>query len=161
MDNISAAEYLLKHLPHTFEGVVYLDRDDRQMILLRSSGRSMQLSQCGLSPEKRFTFYDQVHTTGMDIKQVCHFEHLIHNINIYQGAQCSSCIDYRQGHDIPVGLLSLYSIIFISFLLCRDLAQGSFRMRGLVSLSGAFGGQTIHMFIIPGPLLNEIKTASH
>ena len=40
-----------------------------------------------------------------------------------------------------------------------DLAQGSFRMRGLVSLSGAFGGQTIHMFIIPGDIFDdEIKS---
>ncbi|CAJ1349248.1 unnamed protein product [Effrenium voratum] len=26
-------------------------------------------AQCGLSPEKRFSFYDHVHTTGMDLKQ--------------------------------------------------------------------------------------------
>jgi hypothetical protein len=39
------------------------------MILLRSTGRSGDLAQCGIAPERRFTFYDQVHTTGMDIKQ--------------------------------------------------------------------------------------------
>ena len=39
------------------------------MVLLRTSGRSVQLRQCGIKPERRFTFYDQVHTTGMDIKQ--------------------------------------------------------------------------------------------
>jgi len=26
--------------------------------------------QCGVSLEKRFAFYDQIHTTGMDIKHV-------------------------------------------------------------------------------------------
>ena len=51
-----------------FDGVVYLDRDDRKMILLRG-GRVAQLSQCGLPAHRRFTFYDQVHTTGMDIAQ--------------------------------------------------------------------------------------------
>lgn len=29
----------------------------------------MRLSQSGISKERRFSFYDQVHTTGMDIKQ--------------------------------------------------------------------------------------------
>lgn len=69
MDNQEVAHYLLLNLPKWFEGVVYLDRQDRQMILLRNSGRSMLLNQCGVRPDKRFTFYDQVHTTGMDIKQ--------------------------------------------------------------------------------------------
>lgn len=66
---LEVAHYLLLHLPKWFEGVVYLDKQDRQMILLRNSGRSMLLSQCGVRPDRRFTFYDQVHTTGMDIKQ--------------------------------------------------------------------------------------------
>lgn len=69
MDNQEVAHYLLLNLPKWFEGVVYLDRHDRQMILLRNSGRSMLLNQCGVRPDRRFTFYDQVHTTGMDIKQ--------------------------------------------------------------------------------------------
>ena len=46
-----------------------MDRSDRKMVLLRESGRSVSLDQCGVKPEKRFTFYDQVHTTGMDIAQ--------------------------------------------------------------------------------------------
>ena len=29
----------------------------------------VELAQCGLAPSQRFTFYDHVHTTGMDIKQ--------------------------------------------------------------------------------------------
>lgn len=67
--NLMAAKYLLRFLPAPFEGVVYLDRLDRQMIVLRNSGRCLPLSQCGVKPENRFTFYDQIHTTGMDIKQ--------------------------------------------------------------------------------------------
>lgn len=69
MDNEEVAHYLLLHLPKWFEGVVYLDKQNRQMVLLRSSGRSLLLAQCGVRPDRRFTFYDQVHTTGMDIKQ--------------------------------------------------------------------------------------------
>jgi len=30
----------------------------------------MLLSQCGIAQTKRFAFYDQVHTTGMDIQHV-------------------------------------------------------------------------------------------
>ncbi|KNC48811.1 uncharacterized protein AMSG_00592 [Thecamonas trahens ATCC 50062] len=69
MDNEAVARYLLAYLPEWMEGVVYLDRNDKQMILLRSGGPGVPLSQCGVSLDKRFTFYDQVHTTGMDIKQ--------------------------------------------------------------------------------------------
>ena len=35
----------------------------------RATGRAVRLSQCGIAEDARFTFYDQVHTTGMDIKQ--------------------------------------------------------------------------------------------
>ncbi|CAI5722768.1 unnamed protein product [Hyaloperonospora brassicae] len=68
-DNQEVAAFLLAELPTKMEGVVYLDKDDRQMILLRDHNAPMPLVQCGLCPSKRFTFYDQVHTTGMDIKQ--------------------------------------------------------------------------------------------
>eukprot|EP01029_Cantina_marsupialis_P025404 TRINITY_DN6726_c0_g3_i3.p1 TRINITY_DN6726_c0_g3~~TRINITY_DN6726_c0_g3_i3.p1 ORF type:complete len:891 (+),score=259.15 TRINITY_DN6726_c0_g3_i3:877-3549(+) len=68
LSNEEVARFLLNYLPEIFEGVVYLDQSDRQMIILRS-GATMLLAQCGVGPSKRFTFYDQVHTTGMDIKQ--------------------------------------------------------------------------------------------
>ena len=69
MDNREVAEFLLVHLREDIEGVVYLDRSDKKCILMREGGRSVGLEQCGASPESYFTFYDQVHTTGMDIKQ--------------------------------------------------------------------------------------------
>ena len=69
MDNEQVARYLLEHLPrHTFDGVVFLDRSDRKMFMQRE-GRCISLSQSGVDPARRFTFYDQVHTTGMDISQ--------------------------------------------------------------------------------------------
>ena len=70
MENIDVASYLLQHLPtDQFEGVVFLDKSDRQMILVRDVPFPLNLLQCGIAPEHRFTFYDQIHTTGMDIKQ--------------------------------------------------------------------------------------------
>ena len=37
------------------------------MIMVKATGRAVRLSQCGIAEDARFTFYDQVHTTGMDI----------------------------------------------------------------------------------------------
>ena len=53
-------------LPH-MEGVVFLDERDRQMVLMREGWEIMQLAQCGIAIDKRFSFYDHVHTTGQVI----------------------------------------------------------------------------------------------
>jgi len=66
--NYEVAKYLLDNGLPWCEGVVFLDEADRKMILVRATGRVLKLSQCGIAKEKRFAFYDQVHTTGMDIK---------------------------------------------------------------------------------------------
>ena len=69
MSNEQVARYLLTHGLPDMEGVVFLDAEDKQQVLLRKGLRICKLSQCGLPWHRRFTFYDQVHTTGMDIKQ--------------------------------------------------------------------------------------------
>ena len=46
-----------------------LDAEDRQMLLLRSGRKVVPLAQSGVPIHRRFSFYDQVHSTGMDIKQ--------------------------------------------------------------------------------------------
>ena len=58
------AEYLLSKLNDSYQGVVYLDRHDQQMILLRSSHQSVKLAQSGVPWKNRFTFYDQVELWG-------------------------------------------------------------------------------------------------
>ena len=63
------AEYLLKAGLEGMKGVVYLDELDRQMVLLRKNLKVVTIAESGLAWEERFSFYDQVHTTGMDIKQ--------------------------------------------------------------------------------------------
>lgn len=69
LTNLQVAQRLLSGdgLPWC-EGVVFLDESDRKMILVRATGRVLKLAQSGIATEKRFAFYDQVHTTGMDIK---------------------------------------------------------------------------------------------
>lgn len=42
------------------DGVVFVDEQGRQVIFLRDGWRTIKLAQCGISLEKRFTFYDQV-----------------------------------------------------------------------------------------------------
>ena len=39
------------------------------MILLRAGMKVLSLAGCGVAPHRRFTFFDQVHSTGMDIEQ--------------------------------------------------------------------------------------------
>eukprot|EP00743_Colponemidia_sp_Colp-15_P012474 GILK01014219.1.p1 GENE.GILK01014219.1~~GILK01014219.1.p1 ORF type:complete len:1189 (-),score=141.64 GILK01014219.1:13-3165(-) len=69
MDNEQVARYLMEYLPASFEGVVFLDASDKQVVLQRNNMQIVPLSQCGVALSRRFTFFDQVHTTGMDIKQ--------------------------------------------------------------------------------------------
>lgn len=69
MSNLEVAKYLLGKIdPSRKDGVVYIDEDGRKMIALRSGSKVVPLEQCGLAARRRFAFYDQVHTTGMDIK---------------------------------------------------------------------------------------------
>jgi hypothetical protein len=69
------AEFLLEVGLPGFSGVVYLDSMDRPMVRMRGSTSERQrrpavhLHECGLRPEQRFTFYDNVHTTGLDVPQ--------------------------------------------------------------------------------------------
>ena len=53
--------------PHV-DVAVFLNARDEKMVLDRY-GAVYDLSRCGVALKRRFTFYDQVHTTGMDIKQ--------------------------------------------------------------------------------------------
>ncbi|KAK1937540.1 hypothetical protein X943_002698 [Babesia divergens] len=72
LSNLQVAQELLKRGLDHVDGVVYLDDQDRQMVLLRDRWRSTLLTHCGIPPERRLSFYDQVHSTGQDIKQAAH-----------------------------------------------------------------------------------------
>lgn len=70
MSNLDVAKYLLTHgLPIEFDGVVFLDHNDRKMLLMRHGMNVVRMNQSGIPPHRRFSFYDQIHTTGMDIHQ--------------------------------------------------------------------------------------------
>ena len=59
MSNREVAENLLREGLAGLEGCVYLDDNDKQMVLLRSSPHAVPIKECGLPWEARFTFYDQ------------------------------------------------------------------------------------------------------
>jgi hypothetical protein len=70
MSNYEVARYMITHgLSHDFDGVVFLDHRDRKMVLMRHGMHVVRLAQAGIPVHRRFSFYDQIHTTGMDIHQ--------------------------------------------------------------------------------------------
>jgi hypothetical protein len=53
-----------------YRGVAFFGEGDELMVVLAEEGRPVQpLSMSSLGPDDRFTFYDQVHTTGTDVVQ--------------------------------------------------------------------------------------------
>jgi len=69
--NQQVAEELLKRgLADWCDGVVFLDENDTKKVLVKDTGRVVPADQCGVPLERRFAFYDQIHTTGMDIQHV-------------------------------------------------------------------------------------------
>lgn len=64
-----AIELLKRGLPWC-DGIVFLDDQDKQQVLIRATWRDVPADQCGIPLERRFAFYDQIHTTGMDIKHI-------------------------------------------------------------------------------------------
>lgn len=66
--NLEVAQYLLEHGLKDMDGVVYLDSGDNKRVLVRDGMRSLDLSQSGIPKHRRFAFYDQIHTTGTDLK---------------------------------------------------------------------------------------------
>jgi thiol-disulfide isomerase/thioredoxin len=68
MNNEQVARALLQHGLEHVDACVFLDPSDKKMVVDRLGGKPVPLNRCGIKKERRFAFYDQVHTTGMDIK---------------------------------------------------------------------------------------------
>ena len=66
MSNKQVAAYLLQAGLPDISGVVFLDELDRKVVLLRPSSHAapatkvIKLTQCGISKQRLFSFYDQV-----------------------------------------------------------------------------------------------------
>jgi len=68
MSNMEVAQFLASHKDFKKQAVVYLNEADAKMVYVRKTKSSMKLEDCGIPLSERFAFYDQVHTTGMDIQ---------------------------------------------------------------------------------------------
>jgi hypothetical protein len=62
-------QQIFKEKRHDIKGVVFYDSKDQLVILESGKTLPIPLKQSRLEPHERFTFYDQKHTTGSDIKQ--------------------------------------------------------------------------------------------
>jgi len=70
MSNEEVARYLLKVGLKHLDACVFLDASDQKMVVTREENATpLPLESSGIRRERRFTFYDQVHTTGIDVKQ--------------------------------------------------------------------------------------------
>eukprot|EP01052_Picozoa_sp_SAG31_P000388 SAG31_NODE_12_length_38498_cov_21.161671_4_plen_376_part_00 len=123
LGNKEVAEFLLKAGLSSMEGVVYLDEFDRKMVLMRKGNKVMRLEQCGIPMDRRFTFFDQVHTTGMDIKQV------LNATAVCTLGKDMVFRDYAQGtyrmRGIGIGqTIELYIIPEVAKLMRQQVAQG-------------------------------------
>jgi hypothetical protein len=88
-----------------------------------SNYRVLELARCGVEMEKRFSFFDQVHTTGMDIPQV------LDAIAVVTLGKDMSFRDYAQGAFRMRGIgegqsLCLFIIPEVTTLVAEQVALG-------------------------------------
>ena len=69
LESQEVAHFLLEAGLSTMAGVVYVDQAGQKVVLTRGKSEPVPLEQSSVQPAHRFTFYDQHHTTGVDIKQ--------------------------------------------------------------------------------------------
>jgi hypothetical protein len=69
LENHEVATFLLDHGLRSMSGVVYVSKTGDKVILNRGASEPVPLEQSSVPPGKRLTFYDQHHTTGVDIVQ--------------------------------------------------------------------------------------------
>lgn len=74
IDNGTLAKEILKRITqipnHPVKGVIFFDQNNEIMILEKGKKDPLPLAQSQLKPDECYTYYDQRHTTGADIKQI-------------------------------------------------------------------------------------------
>ena len=91
ISNQQVAESLLARGLPWCDGVVFLNERDEKMIFVRATGRAVPFEKSGIAVSRRFAFYDQVHTTGMDIG------HVVNARGVITLGKDSTFRDYAQG----------------------------------------------------------------
>jgi hypothetical protein len=109
LDNQEVARHLLRIGLSHMEAVVFLDANDKKVVVDRTSAQPVELAKCGVPPEKRFTFFDQVHTTGMDIQQALDAQAAV---TLGKGKSSSHSVSFR----FPFfGFLLFSPLVFLFF----------------------------------------------
>ena len=106
------------------DGVVFLDENDEKQVLVRATGRAVPADQCGVPLDRRFAFYDQIHTTGMDIK------HVVNATAVITLGKDMTFRDYVQGayrmREIGSGQkIQVYIIPEVADLIAREIKAAS------------------------------------
>uniref|UniRef100_A0A7S1J653 ubiquitinyl hydrolase 1 n=1 Tax=Eutreptiella gymnastica TaxID=73025 RepID=A0A7S1J653_9EUGL len=152
--NLQVAQYLLSgdRLPGV-EGVVFLDELGRKVVLIRTTGRVVRLEECGMALERRFAFYDQVHTTGMDIT---------HTPNARAALTLGKDMtfrDYSQGAFRMRGILrgqkvQLLVIPEVAKLIQRELSQAGYP----VAPEGVAEGERVLREVLAWLVVNSMRS---
>jgi hypothetical protein len=128
---MEVARFLLDKGLTWCDGVVFLDDNDEKRVLVRASGRAVSADQCGVPLERRFAFYDQIHTTGMDIK------HIVNAVAVITLGKDMVFRDYVQGAFRMRGIgagqrIHLYVSPEVADLLRRELiAAGAHALQAM------------------------------
>jgi len=115
---------LMSFLYSRCDGVVFLDENDEKQVLVRATGRAVPADQCGVPLDRRFAFYDQIHTTGMDIK------HVVNATAVITLGKDMTFRDYVQGayrmREIGSGQkIQVYIIPEVADLIAREIRAAS------------------------------------
>ncbi len=121
LTNVQVAEFLLTSDDNAqWDGVVYLDSNSTKMVLVKETMNSVKIEDSGIPWDRRFAFYDQVHTTGVDIN------HKMNAVAVLTLGKDMNLRDYAQGAYRMRGIakgqtLELFIIPEIQRLVYREL----------------------------------------
>ena len=124
MSNLDVARFLSRNglASRGIEGVVYLDEKDRKMVFVAATNNSVKIEESGIAKERRFAFYDQIHTTGTDI------QHIINAKAVLTLGKDMTFRDYAQGAYRMRGIgkgqtIHLFVIPEVTKLIQRELKR--------------------------------------
>mmetsp|Transcript_74196 Transcript_74196/g.197960 ORF Transcript_74196/g.197960 Transcript_74196/m.197960 type:complete len:3050 (-) Transcript_74196:601-9750(-) len=156
--NREVAALLLEEGLEWCDGVVFLDDNDEKQVLVRATGRAVPADQCGVPLDRRFAFYDQIHTTGMDIK------HVVNAVAVITLGKDMVFRDYVQGayrmRGIGVGQrVHIYMIPEVHDLILRELRAAGGACLAMAAAC-ALGGGGVRMLesVVSWLVINSMRT---
>lgn len=144
--NEEVAKLLLKLLPEElFDGVAYFDDRDAPMVILRGAVKPALLSEAGVPMDRRFTFFDQVHTTGTDTKQP---------LQSYAALTLSASMTFRDYAQGAWRMRGLGKGQKLRMVIAPELAK---KVQGIVKVEGELGLHDAVAFMLSNQFDSEGK----